>query len=334
VILFRTTASVLILLVAACATCVAAEDKQKTAEVLLEHARQLSDIRSPNAPAFRLNVHFSFVAEDLDTIQGTYTEVWVTNSQWRRESVVGNSRRIEVDGPNKRWIADGGKEFPQQATRVSTMVDIFPPRFAKFEFESFKDRDPSTQCAITKPGLAKGRHGFCFDKHSGMLVENIVPDFIGQRVADYSCRYGMFQKFGDYWFPREMACFVDTHRKIEAKVSELSLESSPDAAPFTPPAGALEIGNCSLSPVPPRPVFEPDPMFPSGIRDRTSSVVLWMIVDTKGKPHDITVARSGGKAFDDSAVSTVRSWRFKAGTCNGEPMPMQINVEVRFRLYQ
>jgi TonB family protein len=307
------------------------EDAQKAADEMLGRARQLSDIRSPNAPGFRLNVSFSFVGQALETVQGTYSEVWISSSQWRRETVVGSSRRIEVGGPNKLWLFDSVKDFPDQAARVPALVEMLPTRTAKFEFESITDLNPSTRCAVTKPeGEKKQKHAFCFDKEHRVLVENMSPQLVGKRVADYSCRYDRFRKFGDYWFPREMACFLNTHRELEAKVVDLSLAQSPDATLFTPPAGAVEIGNCSLNPVPPKAVSTPDPSSPSGMRDRRSSVVVWMIIDTKGEPQDLRVSRSGGRQFDDSALAAVRGWRFKPATCNGEPMSVPISVEIRF----
>ena len=51
-------------------------DVQLHAESLMERARKLSDIRSKGAPAFRLKATFSFAGKDLDTLQGTYTEIW------------------------------------------------------------------------------------------------------------------------------------------------------------------------------------------------------------------------------------------------------------------
>ncbi|HYL13827.1 MAG TPA: hypothetical protein VEV41_12375, partial [Terriglobales bacterium] len=44
------------------------DDTQKNAEELLQRARQLSDIRAPNAPGFRLILTFSFIGEGLDTL--------------------------------------------------------------------------------------------------------------------------------------------------------------------------------------------------------------------------------------------------------------------------
>jgi hypothetical protein len=66
------------------------EDEHSKAQALLERARNLSDIRSPSAPAFRLKVAFNAITRDLATLDGTYTETWVSNTQWRRETVVGS----------------------------------------------------------------------------------------------------------------------------------------------------------------------------------------------------------------------------------------------------
>jgi hypothetical protein len=214
----------------------AAEDIQKTAEGMLERARQLSDIRSPNAPGFRLNVTFSFIGKDLETVQGTYTEVWISNSQWRREIVVGNLRQVEIGGPTRRWLADNGEDLPEPVANIAAMVQMFPSRNAKFEFDSAITRDPVTQCFLTKAvGERQQRHAFCFDKNHHVLAENESPQLVGDRVADYACSYNQFAKFGDYWFPRQIECRLNGHRQVEAKVVDLSPISSPDSALFMRP---------------------------------------------------------------------------------------------------
>jgi len=112
-----------------------------------------------------------------------------------------------------------------------------------------------------------------------VLVGTVAPLAIGGRDADYSCRYGQFERFGAYWFPRRMACYLDTHQVMEARVVELSLGSSSDAAPFAPPSEAVEIENCSVEPGPPQPIYTPAANLPAGARGRRSSVGLWMIID-------------------------------------------------------
>lgn len=71
-------------------------------------------------------------------------------------------------------------------------------------------------------------------------------------------------------------------------------------------------------------------MSPAGIEDRHASVLLWLIIDIKGKPQALRISRSAGKDFDNSALAAVRAWRFKPATCNGEPMPFALSVEVKF----
>ncbi len=125
---------------------------------------------------------------------------------------------------------------------------IFPGNSSKFEFESVADRadlSSPTDCPITKPGTQHERFAFCFEKRSGVLVERVSPELRGGSLFDYSCNYGTFKKFGEFWFPREVACFEDRHKKIEAEVVDLSAESTPSLALFTPPPGAVELGRCS-----------------------------------------------------------------------------------------
>ncbi len=209
-------------------------------------------------------------------------------------------------------------------------------RTAKFQFESIAVPDAETQCAVTKPwGDKHEKLAFCFDKGSGFFVTNVAPQLVGaQRIVDFSCNYSQFQKFGAYAFPRILTCFLDGHRKMDAKVVELSTTPPTDATLFVPPPGALEMGSCSLNPQPPQAVSTPDPLPPLGTGNQNISVILWMVIDLKGKPQGVRVIRSGGKKFDDPAMNAIRGWRFKPGTCNGEPMPFPINVQIRFGLYR
>jgi outer membrane biosynthesis protein TonB len=40
--------------------------------------------------------------------------------------------------------------------------------------------------------------------------------------------------------------------------------------------------------------------------------------------------RSAGKAFDGSALETIQHWMFEPAKCEGEPLPVLVNVEVSF----
>jgi TonB family protein len=84
----------------------------------------------------------------------------------------------------------------------------------------------------------------------------------------------------------------------------------------------------------PRAIFTPDPEY-SGLARKAAyqgTCVLWLIVDAKGTPQNIKVQRSLGMGLDEKAIEAVRAWRFTPAMKDGQPVAVQINVEVTFRL--
>ena len=317
-----------------------AQNVQTRAEVMLKRARELSDIRASNAPGFRLTATFTFSGKDLAQEEGVFTEVWVSSSRSRRETVVKNLHRVEVVGTTRRWLLEGSDDFPDRAARVATEIQLFPASGAKFDFASINDhpeKDPPYECAVTKHGSHQEAAGFCFDKKTGILIESAFPELRPSKLADplrpveHTCSYSSFKRFGDFWFPREMECWEDGHKEISLQVTELSAESSPDPSLFVPPAGAVELANCRGTLVDPKAVSTPEPLLPS-VTSTPSRVFLWLIVDTKGHPQNVKVINGAEeKGRNDAAIGTARSWRFKPATCDGEPVPFPLRIEMAFR---
>jgi TonB family protein len=308
-------------------------DAQLQAESLMERAHKLSDIRSNGAPAFRLKATFSFIGKDLDKVEGMYSEVWVSSSQWWRETVVNGQRRVEVGGPNRHWLLDNTIDFPEIARRLSDLVNFFPSSTSEFDFESINKHSGGTriaECAITKPDSRGNKHAFCFDDQTGALLEKAAPEVRPKNTTTFSCAYNVFRRFGDFQFPREVSCFEDKHSKIDANIVELSFEPSPDAELFKPPPGASEHVDCLGKRTAPLPKFTPDPNFPSGEKGRGSIVTVLLTVDKDGKPQDVRVNQSAGKNFDEEALAAVHRWKFKPSTCDGEPVSADIQVEIDF----
>jgi len=84
----------------------------------------------------------------------------------------------------------------------------------------------------------------------------------------------------------------------------------------------------------PKVTYAPDPEYSEEARrDRyQANVILWIIVGTDGLPRNIKEARVGGRGLDEKAIEAVRKWRFKPAMKDGQPVPVQINVSVSFRL--
>ena len=56
------------------------------------------------------------------------------------------------------------------------------------------------------------------------------------------------------------------------------------------------------------------------------------VVGTDGTPHNLKITSAPNHDYDEAALDAVRKWRFKPATCDGEPMELEIAVEVAFHL--
>ncbi len=101
----------------------------------------------------------------------------------------------------------------------------------------------------------------------------------------------------------------------------------------TVPNPVLRIGGSVTAP---RVTYAPDPEYSEQARKAgyQGTCVLWLVVGPDGKPRDIKVAHTLGMGLDEKAIEAVRRWRFEPARKNGNPVAVQINVEVAFRLYK
>lgn len=96
--------------------------------------------------------------------------------------------------------------------------------------------------------------------------------------------------------------------------------------------GAYRVGGGVSAP---RATYSPDPEYSEEARKAKyqGTVVLWVVVGPDGRPHDIRVQRTLGMGLDEKAIEAVRLWKFDPARKDGQPVAVQINVEVNFRLY-
>lgn len=62
------------------------------------------------------------------------------------------------------------------------------------------------------------------------------------------------------------------------------------------------------------------------------TVMLSVLVDTEGVPTNMRVIRAVGLGLDEKAKEAVAKWRFKPASQDGQPIEMETEVEVSFRL--
>ena len=84
---------------------------------------------------------------------------------------------------------------------------------------------------------------------------------------------------------------------------------------------------------PPKATHSPDPGYPKTPVDAEPRGVVVMLIgiNTKGHVEVVHVLRASNEAFQDTAVNTVKTWKFSPAKKDGKPVPVQITVEMHFQ---
>ncbi len=84
---------------------------------------------------------------------------------------------------------------------------------------------------------------------------------------------------------------------------------------------------------PPKATRSPDPDYPKIPDDAEPRglVVMLVGINTKGHVELVHVLRASNPAFESSAVSTVKTWRFSPAKKDGKPVPVKVTVEMHFQ---
>ena len=79
----------------------------------------------------------------------------------------------------------------------------------------------------------------------------------------------------------------------------------------------------------PRPLVTPDPQRPKNFRPGV--VVVSCVIGVDGRAQNTKIAKSLTPEADANALEVIKRWEFKPAACNGEPIPVEMKVEVAFR---
>ena len=84
---------------------------------------------------------------------------------------------------------------------------------------------------------------------------------------------------------------------------------------------------------PPKATKSPDPDYPQIPSDAEPNGVVVMLVgiNPKGRVELVHVLRASNDAFQNSAVSTVKTWKFAPAKKDGKAVPVQVTVEMHFQ---
>lgn len=96
--------------------------------------------------------------------------------------------------------------------------------------------------------------------------------------------------------------------------------------------GVFSVGGGVSAPVA---IYSPEPAYSEEARKAKFSgiVLLWIVVDAQGAVRDVRIAKDLAMGLGEEAEKTVRTWKFKPALRQGVAVPVQVQVEVSFRLF-
>jgi protein TonB len=82
-------------------------------------------------------------------------------------------------------------------------------------------------------------------------------------------------------------------------------------------------------------LYQPEPEFSEEARKAkvAGNVLVYLVVDENGKPQHVRVIRGIGLGLDEKAVEAVRNYKFKPAMKAGQPVAVEMNVEVNFQIF-
>jgi len=115
--------------------------------------------------------------------------------------------------------------------------------------------------------------------------------------------------------------------EIKARQEQLYKETTDSAEQVYPMGGDV---------FQPEPIQQPKPPYTPEARANKveGTILLQAVVGKDGVLREVQILRGLGYGLDESAMKTIiQKWRFMPGTRNGQPVAVQIKIEITFRLY-
>jgi TonB family protein len=115
-------------------------------------------------------------------------------------------------------------------------------------------------------------------------------------------------------------------------------QSAPDAdaGPAVPPCATTPLRRVGGTVSPPLALFAPAPKFSDEARAAKFSggtVLVNLTLDVCGRPQNVHVLHGVGMGLDENAVAAVKQYIFKPAMENGQPVPVEVNIQVNFQVY-
>jgi TonB family protein len=133
------------------------------------------------------------------------------------------------------------------------------------------------------------------------------------------------------WEYKTVHSDVELNRLVGEGWTFVSMASDPQGQHYLLKRLRSTPGDTATSP---RLLHKVEPEYPQEARNKgiEGVVRLYLVVDKNGSPKSIRVLKSLDPRLDEAAIDAVRIWRFQPGTKSGQPVDVEAQIDVSFRL--
>lgn len=314
-------------------------------KAILDAAEPHYDFYSPELKPWHLKATYQlYDLKGSPTEQGTWEYWWVSPK-------VHRSTWTKAGGETTRWLTADGAVYQKETGKPlryferwieETLLSPLPQRGflesseIKLDARMLPSDKPEFACVFaTKQWPKLGAPGFmdltdkyCFEPTTMALRVAYAHELMKQydQLIVTQGRYLARQVVVKYGNETLFSASVDT---IETFV--------PTAVVFSPPSDAIlkrpstvrggEATRGSL-------VKQVDPVYPkiSKLNHEQGVVVLAVVIGTDGRIHDVEVLASPSSLLAESAADAVKKWEYKPFLLNGQPIEVQMIMNMIFNL--
>lgn len=300
---------------------------------LLLRTQQLTDIRSGDAPSFRLIADVAAYDEKSKRIDGKYTLLWNSPTIWREEIVFPDHSEIRLARVNKLLISRNPSTPSEQVYRVGKLMD-FPSLLSlgiRDQIEGMRERTKDGQrereVDITFAGDKPWKKVYLDGSTSVPLAIEYKGAALGTHYPykdfDLKFQFADYIEFHGLQFPRTLRRLESNVLKDQVQIKEWT-EAKYGESDFVPPDDSHWIRWCPHA-QPPRlesPLVVINPDFPPQLRTGgpASRVVIYGVIGTDGLWHNLEAVKSEGSTVDSFWMNHMRHQRFAPAQCGGTPV--------------
>jgi TonB family protein len=282
------------------------------------------------------------------TEQGTYEYWWASPTVYRSTWTRGASTHTDwhtSDGKHAYLSTDGGLnyfEYRLQAELLSPLPKPkdYDPVTTYFDRETIKSGSVKVPCFMIVPKMPQ--HGqiltvplglfptYCFDPKMPVLI---AETSFGSLMVNY----GDVVRFQNRYLSKHIGESEAGRKVLTATVEEIESLSPADPA-LVPPAEAKtdRVGTVTVGAA----VMQgnrtggPMPIYPADAKEAHAegTVVLQALIGRDGRIHNLKVISAPFPSLVESAMWAVSRWEYKPYLLNGDPVDVETQITVIFKL--